>query len=98
VIERVTQQMLGGQLLLGQLPSGKAHVEIYEEKADIHKEAFVREEVKVTKVVEQETVEAQETLRREELDVDSGSTPIVDTSERLPKDRTTFLTRGGGGR
>jgi len=60
--------MLGGQLLLGQLPSGReAHVEIYEEKADIHK-AFVREEVKVTKVVEQETVEA-ETLRREELDV-----------------------------
>jgi len=35
-----------------------AHVEIYEEKADIHK-AFVREEVKVTKVVEQETVEAK---------------------------------------
>jgi len=36
-------------------------------------------------VVEQETVEAK-ALRREELDVDSG-TPIVDTSERLPKDR-----------
>jgi len=59
-----------------------AHVEIYEEKADIHKEAFVRgSQLKV-----ESEVEAQETLRREELDVDRG-TPIVDTSERLPKDR-----------
>jgi len=32
--------------------------------------AFVREEVKVKKVVEQETVETQETIRREELDIE----------------------------
>jgi len=37
-------------------------MEIYEETPDIHKEAFVREEVKVKKVVE--TVETQETIRR----------------------------------
>jgi len=35
-----------------------ARIETYEETADIHKEAFVREEVKVKKVVD-ETVEAQ---------------------------------------
>ena len=52
--------------------SGKevARMDIYEESADINKEAFVREEVKVHKEVERETVEAQETLRREELDID----------------------------
>ncbi|MBD2458374.1 DUF2382 domain-containing protein [Nostoc sp. FACHB-87] len=44
-------------------------VGIYEETPDIHKEAVLREEVKVKKVVEQDTVEAEETLRREELDI-----------------------------
>ena len=90
VIERVTPTDAGRTVAPGAdaFRQGEvAHVEIYEEKADIHKEAFVREEVRVTKVVEQDTVEAQETLRREELDVDAGSTPIADTSDRLPKDR-----------
>ncbi len=54
-----------------------ANVDIYEETAEIGKEAFVREEVKVRKEVEHETVEAQETLRREELDIDTdGNTTI----------------------
>ena len=54
-----------------------ARMDVYEESADINKEAFVREEVKVRKEVERETVEAQETLRREELDVDvNGKTEI----------------------
>jgi uncharacterized protein (TIGR02271 family) len=48
-----------------------ARIEVYEETPEIHKEAFVREEVRVKKVVEHETVEAQETIRREELDVDT---------------------------
>lgn len=60
-----------------------AHVEIYEEVADIHKEAFVREEVRVKKVVEQQTVEAEETLRREELDIDTEGRPVVER----PSDR-----------
>ncbi|MBD1826190.1 DUF2382 domain-containing protein [Microcoleus vaginatus GB1-A2] len=46
-----------------------AHFEIYEESVDIKKQAFVREEVQVRKEVEQDTVEATDTLRREELDV-----------------------------
>ncbi|MGB3651826.1 MAG: DUF2382 domain-containing protein [Rivularia sp. (in: cyanobacteria)] len=58
-----------------------AHVDIYEESAEIGKEAFVREEVKVRKEVEHETVQAQETLRREELDVD------VDGKPEIRKDR-----------
>jgi uncharacterized protein (TIGR02271 family) len=54
-----------------------ARVDIYEESADINKEAFVREEVKVHKEVERETVQAQETLRREELDVDVDGNPTI---------------------
>lgn len=58
---------------------------IYEEIPDIHKEAFVREEVKVKKVVEQETIEAQETLRHEELDINTEY-PVVENSKNgLPK-------------
>jgi uncharacterized protein (TIGR02271 family) len=53
-----------------------ANVEIYEETADIHKEAFVREEVRVSKVVDHETVESQEKIRREELDVKAPGLPI----------------------
>lgn len=53
-------------------------MEIYEETADIHKEAFVREQVKVSKVVDQDTVSAEEKIRREELDVDSQGRSIVD--------------------
>ncbi|BAZ15919.1 hypothetical protein NIES4071_77920 [Calothrix sp. NIES-4071] len=48
-----------------------ARVEIYEEIPEIRKEAYVREEVRVKKVVEQENFEAQETIRREELDIDT---------------------------
>ncbi|ARV59094.1 photosystem reaction center subunit H [Nostocales cyanobacterium HT-58-2] len=55
-----------------------ARMEIYEETPDIHKEAVVREEVRVKKVVEQDTAEATETIRREELDVDAPGLPIVD--------------------
>ncbi len=59
-----------------------AHMEIYEEVADVRKEAFVREEVRVTKVVDQETVQAQETIRREELDVDADGRPITNKKDR----------------
>lgn len=55
-----------------------ARVELYEETPNIRKEAVVREEVRVKKVVENETAEATETIRREELDVDAQGRPIVD--------------------
>jgi len=84
VIERVTPTDAGRAVAPGSAAFRKGSGTRRTEERLTFTKAFVREEVKVTKVVEQETVEAQETLRREELDVDSGST--VDTSE-LPKDR-----------
>jgi len=53
-----------------------ARIEIHEETPEVRKEAFLREEVRVRKVVDQDTVESQETVRREELDVNSGNLPI----------------------
>lgn len=55
-----------------------ARVEVYEETPDIRKEAFVREEVSVRKEVDRETKEAEESLRREELDIDTEGRPVVD--------------------
>ncbi|NDJ25314.1 DUF2382 domain-containing protein [Nostoc sp. B(2019)] len=49
-----------------------ARIEVYEEMPNIQKEAFVREEIRVKKVVERDTVEAQDTIRREELDVNTA--------------------------
>ena len=51
-------------------------VEAYEETADIKKQAFVREEVSVRKEVERDTVEATETVRREELEVETDGDVI----------------------
>lgn len=90
IIERVTPADAGRAVTPGEATFREgevAHVEIYEEQASVQKEAFVREEVRVSKEVEQKTVETQETLRREELDVNTTDTPIVDTSKRLPNDR-----------
>jgi len=63
-LSELIQQRPERLFLLEKLPSRRRSStrEIYEEKPEIHKEAFVREEVRVKKVVEQDTVEAQETL------------------------------------
>jgi uncharacterized protein (TIGR02271 family) len=53
-----------------------SRMDVYEEVPEFHKEAFVREEVRVSKVVDQETATAQEQLRREELDVDTDENPV----------------------
>lgn len=53
-------------------------VELYEETPEIHKQAFVREEVSVHKEIDRETVEAEETLRREQLDVDANGQSLLD--------------------
>lgn len=54
-----------------------ARMEVYEETADIQKQAFVREEVSVRKEVTQDQVTSSETIRREELDVDVDGNPIM---------------------
>jgi len=90
VIERVTPADAGKAVAANTTAFREgevARMDVYEETADIHKEAFVREEVKVSKVVDHETVEAQETLRREELDVDAGGRTIVDDAGRNITDK-----------
>jgi uncharacterized protein (TIGR02271 family) len=81
VIERVTPVEAGRVVSVGDadFQSGEvARMEVYEETADIHKEAYVREEVNVRKEVVRSTVDAEETLRREELDIQTDGTPVVD--------------------
>jgi uncharacterized protein (TIGR02271 family) len=59
-----------------------ARISVYEETPDIHKEAFVREEVNVRKEVDHQTVDAEETLRRERLDVNKQGQPVVKNDSR----------------
>ncbi len=55
-----------------------ARVEVYEETANIEKQAFVREEVSVRKEVEKDVVSANETIRREELEVETDGDALID--------------------
>ena len=79
VIERVTPEH-GGRVVSPETADFRegevARIEIYEETPEIRKEVFLREEVKFEKVVERETVETQDTVRREELDVNAGNRPV----------------------
>ncbi|MHC5596176.1 MAG: DUF2382 domain-containing protein [Nostoc sp.] len=75
LIERVTPTEAGKVVDPNELKFQEgevARIEVYEETPQIHKEAFVREEVRFKKVIERDIVEAQDTIRREELDVDSA--------------------------
>jgi len=81
VIERTTPSAAGTPVTSGDVDfrdAEVARIEVYEETPDIHKEAFVREEVNVKKVVDRDTVNAEDTIRREELDVKTDGTPIVE--------------------
>ena len=81
VIERVTPTGAGEAVIPGSVSFGTGEVtriDVYEETADIHKEAYLREEVRVNKVVDHENIEAEETLRREELDVTTQEHPNVE--------------------
>jgi uncharacterized protein (TIGR02271 family) len=64
-----------------------ARIEVYQETPDIHKEAFVREEVSIRKEVDRETVQAEEQLRREELDVDKEGRTIMEQEPKLPSEQ-----------
>jgi uncharacterized protein (TIGR02271 family) len=59
-----------------------ARMEIYEENANFRKEAVVREEVNVKKVVDRDIEEANETVRREELDIDTEGRPTIDKRDQ----------------
>lgn len=51
-----------------------ARISVHEETAQVDKQAFVREEVTVRKEVDNSTVDAKETVRREELDINKDTT------------------------
>ncbi|MBD2165879.1 DUF2382 domain-containing protein [Calothrix sp. FACHB-156] len=84
VIERVTPTAADAVVDAreSQFQEGEvARIEVYEETPDIRKETFVREEVRVKKVVDNDTVEAEGTIRREELDIDtSGNLNVNETA------------------
>ncbi|MUL36613.1 DUF2382 domain-containing protein [Gloeocapsopsis dulcis] len=63
-----------------------ARIEVYEETPEIHKEAFVREEIRIRKIVEHNTVEAEEIIRREELDIDTKGQPDVNQMNTVTHD------------
>jgi uncharacterized protein (TIGR02271 family) len=58
-----------------------ARIEVYEETPEIRKETFVREEVRVKKLVDQDTVEAEDTIRREELDINTTGELQIDNAD-----------------
>ncbi|MGB3768387.1 MAG: DUF2382 domain-containing protein [Phormidesmis sp.] len=80
VIERTTPTTTTGVATDHVFEDGEvANVEVFEEQANVRKEAFVREEVNVRKETREEVVHEQATVRREELDVDGdGVADIID--------------------
>ena len=74
-----------------------ARMEVYEETPDIRKEAFVREEVSVRKQVDQQTVNAEESLRREELDVSPEAKQLaaIDLGQTQETEFDTLKVAGG---
>lgn len=78
VIERVTPTDATATNTAAAFQEGEvARMEVYEETPDIRKEAFVREEVRLRKEVDHETVAAEETIRKERLDIDKDGNPII---------------------
>lgn len=81
VIERTTPTDVGTAVSPGAnaFREGEvAHMEVYEETADIQKKAFVREEVSVRKEVTKDTVNTSKQIRREELDIDTDGLSVED--------------------
>ncbi len=80
VVERTTPRDAGKRVQPGATNFQEGEVirmDVYEETADIHKEAYLREEVNVRKEVDRDIVTAEETLRREELQVDKDGRPVT---------------------
>jgi uncharacterized protein (TIGR02271 family) len=89
VIERTSPADAGRPVAPGEAAFNQgevARVEVYEETPDIRKEAFVREQVNVRKEVDRDTVNAEEEIRREELDVDTQGRPVVDKGSNPRRD------------
>lgn len=90
VVEHVDSPEVGRPVVPSEADFQEVEVvrmEVYEETPDIQKQAFVREEVSLRKEVSREVVNAEETVRREELDVNVQGHPTVDGAIDLPSDR-----------
>lgn len=84
VIERVPPVNAGTPVVSGEanFHEGEiARIEVYEEKAHVQKQAFVREEVSIRKEVEYDTFEVKDTIRREELDLDAQGRNVIDKTK-----------------
>ncbi len=84
VVERITPVDVGTPVAPGEanFREGEAvRMEVYEETADIQKQAFVREELSVRKQVERDTVEVEDIIRREELDLEIQGRNIIDKTK-----------------
>lgn len=81
VVERITSD---GETIVDNIDfdnmSEVARMEVYEEVPEVRKETFVREEIRIKKIVEREVANVDETLRREELDMNTEGNPIVDNN------------------
>lgn len=78
IVERTTPTGTAATATTHDFAEGEvARVEVYEEQADIRKEAVVSEEVSIRKEKEQETVTEGATIRKEELDVDAGDNTLI---------------------
>lgn len=62
-------------------------MEVYEETANIEKQTVVREEVKIRKEVDRDTVEKSATIRREELEIKTEGNPDLNQLNSPTKDR-----------
>lgn len=86
IVERITPVDAGTPVAPGEanFHEGEiARMEVYEETADVQKQAFVREEVSVRKQVEHNTIEVEDEIRWEELDLDIQGNNIIDKTNTL---------------
>jgi uncharacterized protein (TIGR02271 family) len=88
VVERVTPTDAGVPVPPGSVDFGAAEVarmEVYEEQADISKQAVVREEVNIRKEVDRDHVQVEDEIRREHLDLDAQGLPVTDRINSDPR-------------
>jgi uncharacterized protein (TIGR02271 family) len=55
-----------------------ARIELFEETVEIQRQPVVREEIRIRKEVSRETLSAEESLRREELEIQTEGDPSID--------------------
>jgi len=78
-IAGATQVNVGGQ----EVNTGEGvQTGLYSDQVDVRKESVVRQEVTIRKDVEEEVVTVQDTVRREELDIQQDGTSDIDIVDR----------------